>query len=297
MPRLSKEVKAYMEKEKEIVRLQNELSSLQGEVEHFKQYGTFREEIKLEVSRVKTAGIILAVVLGLLAVYSLFSWHRVLGEVHRETEKTNREISTRVYGLEQGYFLYQHDFYREALPYLKDAYEKDPSDERVVTEYLDSLDRENALEQGLTVIRQLQGVPAKFNQFKTGDFYNRVGCLLLEKGFSDPGALDESFPMFNRSLQAYGLEDSRRMFPLYNLFRYWLLKGDKEKAESALVQSGWTQKYTLADISGQQWFVVMKNPMSKKIFRQMAMDFGGKGKKSDWISGGSKTLKPVAKSR
>jgi hypothetical protein len=38
-----------------------------------------------------------------------------------------------------------------------------------------------------------------------------------------------------------------------------------------------------------------KNPRSKFVFKEIAGDFGGRRKKSDWISGGNKILKPVTK--
>ncbi len=294
MPRLSKEVIAFMEKEKEIARLQAELTRLQLETEHFKQYGTFRDEVKLEVNKAKMTGLVIAVVVILVAVYAYFSWQKALNDATAQMEKTNREISARVFGLERGYFLYQHNYFQDAIPYLKASYEQDPRDERVLIEYLDSLDREGELDQALTVVQPLRSDAVKFSQFKSGDFYDRVGCLLLEKGLTDPASLEDSFPLFNLAVNAYPAGDGRRMYPNFNLFRYWLLKGNKEKAESALEESGWAQKNQLTDLAGQKWFASLSSK-AKKIFVQIKKDFKGAGKSGDLLSAPGKTLKPVWK--
>jgi hypothetical protein len=288
MPRLSKEVIAFMEKEKEIARLQGELTRLQLETEHFKQYGTFRDEVKLEVNKAKMTGLVIAVVVILVAVYAYFSWQKALNDATAQIEKTNREISARVFGLERGYFLYQHNYFQDAIPYLKASYEQDPRDERVLIEYLDSLD------QALTVVQPLRSDPVKFSQFKSGDFYDRVGCLLLEKGLTDPASLEDSFTLFNLSVNAYPAGDGRRMYPNFNLFRYWLLKGNKTQAESALEESGWAQKNQLSDLASQKWFEAL-SPKTQRLFAQIKKDFKGAGRGSDLLSAPGKTLKPAGK--
>ena len=67
-----KEVQAYLDKEKEVVRLQNELAALQRETEHFKQYGTFHEEVKLEMGRTRVMTLVIAGVLVAGAVIAFF---------------------------------------------------------------------------------------------------------------------------------------------------------------------------------------------------------------------------------
>jgi tetratricopeptide (TPR) repeat protein len=279
------------------VRLQNELAALQRETEHFKQYGTFHEEVKLEMGRTRVMTLVIAGVLVAGAVIAFFSWNKQLDDARQNMEKTNREIANRVFGLERGFFLYQHDFYQDAIPYLKTAYEQYPRDETVIVEYLDSLDREGELDEALAVIQTLRSDPAKFGLYKTGDFFNRVGCILFEKGLTNPAVLDDSFSMFNLSLGAYAPGDGRRMNPLYNLFRYWLVKGDKDQAEAALLQSGWTQKNALSDLIGQKWFAAIANPKSKKIFKIIERDFGKKGTRSDLLSTAGAALKSSGKKK
>jgi hypothetical protein len=180
MPRLPKEVQAYLDKEKEVVRLQNELAALQRETEHFKQYGTFHEEVKLEMGRTRVMTLVIAGVLVAGAVIAFFSWNKKLDDARQNMEKTNREIANRVFGLERGFFLYQHDFYQDAIPYLKTAYEQYPRDETVVVEYLDSLDREGELDEALAVIQTLRSErlfqPGGLYPFREGpDQPGRIG--------------------------------------------------------------------------------------------------------------------------
>jgi len=237
----------------------HQISLLKQESEFRHEFDSLRQDVHLELSRLRWIATGVVALIGLLGFFGYKDWRDLRGKALDELTSKITEIRDYQYDLTKGLTLSDTNRDSEAVTYLSRCFEKDPYDEVVLKSLFASMDayeNPDAGDRYLSVLRKDQN---KFNNFKDAFTYSNIAWYMFNRAAVDEKYLDEAFVLMKKALQISSQSNEfTRQWVFYNLWRYFLIKGDTTKAQENLdlaLRIANPSYWKLENVIKEDWFV------------------------------------------
>lgn len=242
--------------------LKRDMAELRKEVTLQKEIASLRNQVSLQSSYVKWIGVIIGVILTVLSFFGYRTWTDFKEELVRKTNETISEIREDTYNLSLGIIYTDSNRWLEAITHLSKYRQRYPYDEAAIIALLHSLITLGDFEQGMRIVTELKNDAKHFWQFKRTDTYNNIGAMIFEAAREDERQLDESREIFDKAIEVSPPGDrTNRQRVYWNLWRYYLVKGEFDKAKENLdsayriERKEFHRRFVLKNIENDAWFV------------------------------------------
>src|ERR1039458_3678511 len=214
--------------------LKQQIEQLSKQLDLQKDFAALRQQVELEVSHLKWIGATVALLIAFFGFFGVKAWRDVTDTARTALAKQISQMSEQAFDLAHGFVLADARRYREAIPYLTKCYERNHFDESVTSAFLDALCSDGDYSAALGIIEELKADPKRFRQITNPLLYNNIGRVLIFYGIDKPGLLDEAERMLTKSLGSFTPDSYASKYPMFNLFRLYILTGDSKRAAQYL---------------------------------------------------------------
>lgn len=210
--------------------LRAKVDQLSKQLELQKDLNEFRQKVDLELSRLKWIGTTIGMLIAVLGFFGIKAWQDLTNTAQKALTKQISDMSTAAFDLSRGFVLADSRRYQEAIPYLTSSYERNHYDESVDSALIDALINEDDYASALRIVQELKRDDRRYRSITNPRLYNNIGRVLLYYGLDNPTLLDEAGAMLDRSLRTFPTGDYSSKFPMFNLFRLYVVRGDYNSA-------------------------------------------------------------------
>ena len=277
-----------VEKEEDTTtKLQLQLEALQKETQFIREldefrtseFQPFRSSVEVELHQFKWTWAAMGVAIPVLGAILAFLGWSSMGEL---ISKRNQPRLDYAFNLSTGLGLAAHEeSAREAIPYLREAFEQAPdsekrNDDALVAALFRALDNAGMYVEGGDIFKRIESqYHDRYKRLVTSDSYNNMGAILLGRAMetSDSKVLDDAISLLKTSIVLANRPEDK-WYANMNLWVCYLLKAnlDKDRASDLDIASGYLETlYILPNtprLEWQNWEVIKNNFWFSKLIRE-----------------------------